>query len=134
MKKVLAVLVIVALMAGCLVGCAGGALQEKDFLIYKDGKEVKNPDEDEWGTVYLEEGEQTARGIKLGDSIETVEQAYKDIEMKRSEAPQNQTIIQMSDGRGYRLTFQFLENGTLGLFATQNKEEADAFDAKYGVD
>ncbi len=103
MKKVLAVLVIVALMAGCLVGCAGGALQEKDFLIYKDGKEIANPDEREQGVVFLiNEDEQTARGIKLGDSMETVEQVYKGIETKRSEAPQNQVMLQMSDGRGYR--------------------------------
>ncbi len=133
MKKVLAVLVTVALMAGCFVGCAGGALQEKDFLIYKDGKEVKNPDENESGLIYLEEGEQTVRGIKLGDSVEAVEQAYKGVGVDVSYI-EEQMVMQMSDGRGYRLTFQFSGEGALGIFASRTKEAADAYDKEYGTD
>ncbi len=133
MKKIFALFIVVVLAMGCLAGCAGGALQEKDFLIYKDGKEVKNPDDKESGIIYLEEGEQTARGIQLGDSVETVEKAYKGIETDVSSV-EEQKVMKMNDGRGYRLTFQFLGDGTLGLFSSETKEAADAYDKEYGVE
>ncbi len=127
MKKVLVLVMAVALTILCFAGCSGGMLTEKDFGIYKDGEEIKHPDKSEIQIVVLGEDEETARGIKLGDSSEVAKEAYPNMKAEYIKVSNDIYKIWLYDKRGYRLEFDF-ENEKLRNCSSQTKAMADVSD------
>ena len=81
MKRKIAIVLAVAMAAACLclAGCSGG-LTEEDFVFYdENGNEQEFWEED--GTQYCaaDDSSQTVRGIKLGSTLEEVDEAYADV-------------------------------------------------------
>ena len=89
--KGLALMLVCALLAGCagtvrMPLVEGGPLVQEDFWVWRDGEAVLKLEEMERGTLVLEEGDQTARGLQLGDDVEKFrelyEEAYLDVEFE----------------------------------------------------
>jgi hypothetical protein len=84
MKKVCNLLLIVILL---FVGCTkpiveSGPLVRKDFYFYEDGEISADPDAEEDGVIIAlstDNTSSTARGIKIGDSFDSVLKAYTGI-------------------------------------------------------
>ena len=77
MKRVLALVLIMAIGLVSIAGCGGAG---EDFKLYdKSGKVVQDPEEEETGLVVAKEGEYTSRKIGIGSTEEEFKRAYGDI-------------------------------------------------------
>ena len=81
--KGLALMLVCALLAGCagtvrMPLVEGGPLVQEDFWVWRDGEAVLKLEDAERGTLVLEEGDQTARGLQLGDDVEKFQELYED--------------------------------------------------------
>ena len=81
--KGLALMRVCALLAGCagtvrMPLVEGGPLVQEDFWVWRDGEAVLKLEDAERGTLVLEEGDQTARGLQLGDDVEKFRELYED--------------------------------------------------------
>ena len=81
--KGLALMLVCALLAGCagtvqMPLVEGGPLVQEDLWVWRDGEAVLKLEDAERGTLVLEEGDQTARGLQLGDDVEKFRELYED--------------------------------------------------------
>ena len=99
MKRKIAIVLAVAMAAACLclAGCSGG-LTEEDFVFYDENGNRKELWENESGMKMgtADYSSQTSRGIKLGSTLEEVEEAYADVwgsvQIRDDEAGENYRI------------------------------------------
>ena len=100
MKRKIAIVLAVAMAAACLclAGCSGANLTEEDFVFYDENGNRKELWENESGMKIrsADYSSQTSRGIKLGSTLEEVEEAYADVwgtvQRKENEAGERYTI------------------------------------------
>ena len=84
MKRKIAIVLAVAMVAACLclAGCSK-TLEDEDFQLYdKDGNVIElyeEPNGYKTATIRNEDGGSTSRGIKIGSTLEEVEEAYADV-------------------------------------------------------
>ena len=100
MKRKIAIVLAVAMVAACLclAGCSGANLTEEDFVFYDENGNRKELWENESGMKMgtADYSSQTSRGIKLGSTLEEVEEAYADVwgsvQIRDDEAGENYRI------------------------------------------
>ena len=100
MKRKIAIVLAVAMAAACLclAGCSGANLTEEDFVFYDENGNRKELWENESGMKMgtADYSSQTSRGIKLGSTLEEVEEAYADVwgsvQIRDDEAGENYRI------------------------------------------
>lgn len=132
MKKlfcIIAFLIVPILLMSCgnsTIVELGSELVRADFYFYdSNGKITQKVDENEEGCAFLWEGEQTARGIKLGSTEEEAMKAYI-----KDWAPNSAGSAEMTDEDGYRLTIHVKE-GKVDLVKSETDYAAAIFDAKW---